>query len=369
MALSPVSEESPHFEEVLQRSGSLSGAASYSGESFESSTEESSGKSENDSLDYITDEHTEEYHSDSFESFADDSSRQQRSDNFSLITNGSSRNYESDSFETFSSDLDVHQTHSPENSYIESVSVEDDHSKKDQEDHPVIWDKRQEEYKDSVAKEQAWNDVAMSLHPEESESATVRERHKLVSNAKGTCRDQFRHEIVSKGCSGDGQVKKRPYIFTQQLQFLKAVKDIAPTSDNLQEVEASDIPLVESPSGTPNPEGNTPVQEESASPPARRRRIRKRQEGERLSSIESEVLAHLQRRSEDSSEDVFGEMVAQQLKSMPSERHLRCQTTILAVMETFMNNPAPMELCNAVEFHRNRHVMHYSAPCASSYRG
>ncbi|XP_075690448.1 uncharacterized protein C8orf48 homolog isoform X3 [Rhinoderma darwinii] len=322
MALSPVSEESPHFEEVLQRSGSLSGAASYSGESFESSTEESSGKSENDSLDYITDEHTEEYHSDSFESFADDSSRQQRSDNFSLITNGSSRNYESDSFETFSSDLDVHQTHSPENSYIESVSVEDDHSKKDQ-----------------------------------------------VSNAKGTCRDQFRHEIVSKGCSGDGQVKKRPYIFTQQLQFLKAVKDIAPTSDNLQEVEASDIPLVESPSGTPNPEGNTPVQEESASPPARRRRIRKRQEGERLSSIESEVLAHLQRRSEDSSEDVFGEMVAQQLKSMPSERHLRCQTTILAVMETFMNNPAPMELCNAVEFHRNRHVMHYSAPCASSYRG
>ncbi|XP_075690449.1 uncharacterized protein C8orf48 homolog isoform X4 [Rhinoderma darwinii] len=132
MALSPVSEESPHFEEVLQRSGSLSGAASYSGESFESSTEESSGKSENDSLDYITDEHTEEYHSDSFESFADDSSRQQRSDNFSLITNGSSRNYESDSFETFSSDLDVHQTHSPENSYIESVSVEDDHSKKDQ---------------------------------------------------------------------------------------------------------------------------------------------------------------------------------------------------------------------------------------------
>ncbi|XP_075716030.1 uncharacterized protein LOC142750935 [Rhinoderma darwinii] len=153
--------------------------------------------------------------------------------------------------------------------------------------------------------------------------------------------------------------------------------DIGPTSDNLQEVEASDVPLVESPSGTPNPEGNTPVQEESASPPARRRRVRKRQEGEGLSSIDSEVLAHLQRRSQDSSEDVFGKMVAQQLKIMPSERHLLCQTTILAVMESFMNNPAPMELCNAVEFHWNRNVMHYSAlsspppppPCASTYRG
>ncbi|XP_075715572.1 uncharacterized protein LOC142750455 [Rhinoderma darwinii] len=248
------------------------------------------------------------------------------------------------------------------------------------EDHPVIWDKRQEEYKDSLAKEQAWNDVVMSLHPEEWESSTVKERRKLVSNAKarwGTCRDQFRREIVSKGRSGDGHVKKRPYLFTEQLQFLKAVMDIGPTTDNLQEVEVSDAPVVESPSGTPNPEGNTPLPEESASPPARRRRVRRRQEGEGLSSIDSEVLAHLQRRSQDTSEDVFGKMVAQQLKSMPSERHLRCQTTILAVMETFMNNPAPMELCNAVEFHRNRHVMHYSAlsspppppPSASSYRG
>ncbi|XP_075698350.1 uncharacterized protein LOC142663513 isoform X2 [Rhinoderma darwinii] len=203
-----------------------------------------------------------------------------------------------------------------------------------------------------------------------------------VANAKSrwsTCPDQFQREMVSKGHSGEGQMKKRPYIYTQQLPFLKAVMDIVPTSDNLREVN-SDATLVESPSGTKNPplEESTPVLEDRTSPPPpRRRRNRKRQEGYRLSSIDAHVLAHLQQRAEDSLENVFGKTVAQHLKRMPSERQLRCQSAILGVLDTFMNNPAPMELCNAIEFHRNRHVMPLSPittptpppPCASAYRG
>ncbi|XP_075708587.1 uncharacterized protein LOC142742572 [Rhinoderma darwinii] len=238
-------------------------------------------------------------------------------------------------------------------------------------DYPVIWDKHREEYKDTVAKEKAWKEVVKSLHQEKWESATVKERRNLVANAKsrwGTCRDQFRREMVSKGRRGEGQMTKKPYVYTQQLQFLKAVMDIGPTSDNHQEVD-SDATLVESPSGTTNPplEKGTPV----------RRRKRNRQVEERLSSIDAQVLAHLQQRAEDSLEDVFGKTVAQHLKKMPSERQLRCQLAILGVIDTFMNNPAPMELCNAIELHRSRHDMQFSPitapppppPCASTYRG
>ncbi|KAG8553789.1 hypothetical protein GDO81_003544 [Engystomops pustulosus] len=125
MALSPVSEESPNYEEVLQKSDSLSCGFRYSGDSFESSIGESNGRYKSDASDFIT--KSEKYLSDSFESFEGESSPQQRSDSFQSLTGDSSRNYESDSFESLSVESGVHRSDSSESSSIETVSIEDDH--------------------------------------------------------------------------------------------------------------------------------------------------------------------------------------------------------------------------------------------------
>ncbi|XP_044124635.1 uncharacterized protein C8orf48 homolog isoform X1 [Bufo gargarizans] len=107
----------------------LSGASGYSGESFESSTDGSDGRYTSDAFDSITNENTEKYPSESFESCAGETSRLQRHDS---LTDDSGRDYESESFESLSSEIDVHQTYSSENSYIESASAEDDHKESDQ---------------------------------------------------------------------------------------------------------------------------------------------------------------------------------------------------------------------------------------------
>ncbi|XP_069842978.1 uncharacterized protein C8orf48 homolog [Dendropsophus ebraccatus] len=130
MALSPVSEESSNYEEVMHNSAFLSGASNYSGDAFESCSDESDGRYKNDAFDSITDEDTERNQSDLLEYFSGESNHQQRSDSFSSITKDSSRNYDSDSFESLSSKLG--QTYSSGSSYIESASLEDDHKDNNQ---------------------------------------------------------------------------------------------------------------------------------------------------------------------------------------------------------------------------------------------
>ncbi|KAG9478521.1 hypothetical protein GDO78_013525 [Eleutherodactylus coqui] len=132
MALSPVSEESSNYEEVLHKSNSLSSASNYSGDSFESSTDKSHGRYDRDSFDSVTNENIENDQSDSFESFAGESSRRQRTDSFCSISNDSGRSYEGDSFESLPSELDVHRTYSSKSSYVESVPVDGDHKENEQ---------------------------------------------------------------------------------------------------------------------------------------------------------------------------------------------------------------------------------------------
>ncbi|KAM4019602.1 uncharacterized protein C8orf48 homolog isoform 1-T2 [Anomaloglossus baeobatrachus] len=131
MALSPVSEESPNYEEVLHKSDSVSRASLYSGDTFESSSDRSDDSYKSDTFDSITDEHSEKLSSDSFVSSARESNHRQRSESFTPIINDSSRNYEIESFDSLSSELDVHHTDSSEKSYPESASVEDDQTEDD----------------------------------------------------------------------------------------------------------------------------------------------------------------------------------------------------------------------------------------------
>ncbi|XP_075115225.1 uncharacterized protein LOC142184333 isoform X1 [Leptodactylus fuscus] len=132
MALSPVTEESPNYEEALQQRDSLSGAPSYSTDSSESISDESNGRHQSDACDSMTDEQSDKYLSDSFETFAGESSREQKSDSYSSITSDSPRSYGSESLESLSSGLDARQSYSSEKSSIQSTSVEDEHKENDQ---------------------------------------------------------------------------------------------------------------------------------------------------------------------------------------------------------------------------------------------
>ncbi|XP_075687708.1 uncharacterized protein LOC142656667 [Rhinoderma darwinii] len=104
--------------------------------------------------------------------------------------------------------------------------------------HPEIWDTRSEAYHNRTAKEDAWEEVAKELFGQEWESGRTRDRSRLVQEIKTrwrSCRDQFRREMGERGRSGDGASRKRPYMYTQQLMFLKDIMEMRTTTDNLED--------------------------------------------------------------------------------------------------------------------------------------
>ncbi|XP_075715523.1 uncharacterized protein LOC142750405 [Rhinoderma darwinii] len=111
--------------------------------------------------------------------------------------------------------------------------------------HPEIWDTRSEAYHNRTAKEDAWEEVAKELFGQEWESGRTRDRSRLVQEIKTrwrSCRDQFRREMGERGRSGDGASRKRPYMYTQQLMFLKDIMEMRTTTDNLEDTaEETDV--------------------------------------------------------------------------------------------------------------------------------
>ncbi|XP_040286148.1 uncharacterized protein LOC120999346 [Bufo bufo] len=107
---------------------------------------------------------------------------------------------------------------------------------------PLLWDTRSELYHDRVRKDAAWEELTKELHPEEWEKASKVQRKNMVKIAKtrwNSTRDQFRRELSETSRSGDGGAKKRPYIYTKQLRFLRDIMELRPTVDNLEEQTGS----------------------------------------------------------------------------------------------------------------------------------
>ncbi|XP_044133415.1 uncharacterized protein LOC122926095 [Bufo gargarizans] len=135
---------------------------------------------------------------------------------------------------------------------------------------PKLWDIRANSYCDRVKKDASWEQVARSLRKHEWAKADSRGRAELVKQTKTrwvSCRDQFRREVTSKGRSGEGTSKKRAYIYTAQLQFLRPVMDLRPTVDSLDPLadsETSPAPtLAEDPEDSTQSQAPQPL----ASPP------------------------------------------------------------------------------------------------------
>ncbi|XP_075710864.1 uncharacterized protein LOC142743724 [Rhinoderma darwinii] len=206
--------------------------------------------------------------------------------------------------------------------------------------HPEIWDTRSEAYHNRTAKEDAWEEVAKELFGQEWESGRTRDRSRLVQEIKTrwrSCRDQFRREMGERGRSGDGASRKRPYMYTQQLMFLKDIMEMRTTTDNLEDTaEETDVgesrpeppaaPVLP-PSPEPTPLEPAPGQSARAvASPAEERPVRARtrraraQQASAAGQVDARVLDYLRRAAEEDGNDAFGRSIVPLLRLVPMDR-------------------------------------------------
>ncbi|XP_075710865.1 uncharacterized protein LOC142743725 [Rhinoderma darwinii] len=173
-----------------------------------------------------------------------------------------------------------------------------------------------------------------------------------------------------KGKSGDGRLKKKPYMYTKQLSFLLDVMQVGPTKDNLEEEEDSDETQIEEPDvalGTTR-STSTPVTAEPTTvdnpvcaadeeiiPRGKRRRSAKGPtRTEPRQEVDLRVLEHLEKRATETEEGTFCRALSNILKRVPISRQIRCQTALMEVVEIFATHPDPRAMHQAIEFHRRR---------------
>ncbi|XP_040278247.1 uncharacterized protein LOC120993843 [Bufo bufo] len=112
------------------------------------------------------------------------------------------------------------------------------------EERPNLWDTRLESYHDRVQKDRSWEEIAKELDGAEFAKADAKKRH-IISDQQNknrwySCRDQFKRELNLRHKSGDGSLAKKPYLYTENLQFLRPIMETRPTVDNLSNAPEDD---------------------------------------------------------------------------------------------------------------------------------
>ncbi|XP_075706898.1 uncharacterized protein LOC142741375 [Rhinoderma darwinii] len=243
-------------------------------------------------------------------------------------------------------------------------------------EHPAIWDTRCEEYHNRTVKEDAWELVAKNLFGQEWETGRTRDRTRLVQDIKTrwrSCRDQFRREMGDKGRSGDGASRKRPYIYTKQLMFLKDIMDMRTTTDNLEDTaEETDVgesvaeppaPNILPPSPEPTPQEPAPGQSERpVASPAQERPVRARSRRVRApqpstaAQVDTRVLDYLRRAAEEDGNDAFGRSIVPLLRLVPMDLMGRLQASIVTLIDACRPPHNPHMCFTAIEQWRNNYM-------------
>ncbi|XP_075703225.1 uncharacterized protein LOC142670124 [Rhinoderma darwinii] len=243
-------------------------------------------------------------------------------------------------------------------------------------EHPAIWDNRCEEYHNRTVKEDAWELVAKNLFGQEWETGRTRDRTRLVQDIKTrwrSCRDQFRREMGDKGRSGDGASRKRPYIYTKQLMFLKDIMDMRTITDNLEDTaEETDVgesvaeapaPNILPPSPEPTPQEPAPGQSERpVGSPAQERPVRARSRRLRApqpstsAQVDTRVLEYLRRAAEEDGNDAFGRSIVPLLRLVPMDLMGRLQASIVTLIDACRPPHNPHPCFTAIEQWRNTYM-------------
>ncbi|XP_040264751.1 uncharacterized protein LOC120979830 [Bufo bufo] len=224
---------------------------------------------------------------------------------------------------------------------------------------PELWDTRQNAYSDRLKKDASWEQVARSMRRSEWSKADSRVRAQLVKQTKtrwASCRDQFRREMTSKGRSGEGTSRKRAYIYTAQLQFLRPVMEMRPTVDSLDpsqdsDTSGSETPAVFSPQESPAP---TPAEDPEDSTlaeaplplagpprivqpqPRRRRQVPPSTSGqESRELINVRLIEFLAQRRSDGVEDKIIRGLGPLMKHVTPLEHHECLASLAVVIKMF----------------------------------
>ncbi|KAM4019129.1 uncharacterized protein ACNLHF_028483 isoform 4-T4 [Anomaloglossus baeobatrachus] len=218
----------------------------------------------------------------------------------------------------------------------------------------------------------------------------------LIQKRWRSARDQFRREIVNyEGRSGSAPLTKKPYMYLQQLMFLKPVLDLRPANSKTgaegdPKASREHLPVEsepELPAARPAvlvPEScieippNTSVTFQQA-PPYRLpgRKNKKAVVPPSFTTVETfdgQVLDFVQRNIEEDSEDAFCRSLGHYIRQVPQGWRLRLRTAIQTLIEGFMppNNPeqvlgllSQVKLARPASVAQAMHVEATSAPMAA----
>ncbi|XP_071972627.1 uncharacterized protein [Engystomops pustulosus] len=206
--------------------------------------------------------------------------------------------------------------------------------------HPILWDKRLEDFHNRALKHKKWEEITAILLPDEWASSSTRERASLVKKVSTrwvSARDQYKREKSEKGRSGSGKLHKKPYLYTSFMRFLDPVMDVGETADNLEEsasMQTGEDVLEES--FEEQAEDLSTPQPPSTPPPPPMRSRRRRQLGVSSLSIaaEREVLDQLRRRRDESAEDICMRSMVQDLQGVHEDDRMNCRVAMMAVLQT-----------------------------------
>ncbi|KAM3911637.1 uncharacterized protein RB166_020218 isoform 1-T1 [Leptodactylus fuscus] len=229
--------------------------------------------------------------------------------------------------------------------------------------HPALWRPSDPGYSDRYRKASAWLAVCQSLYPEwdELDEGDKGILENLVQKRWRSARDQFRREMIHfEGLSGTGPLNKKPYMYFQQLMFLKPVLDLRPAvtkaggetdvkpsrephTVELEPEVTSARPAVAAPDTRIEPPANTTSTLQQTPPP----RLLGRKNKKTLPSLstaesfDSQVLELVQKNLEEDPEDAFCRSLGHYIRQVPQGWRLRLRTAIQTLIEGFTppNNP------------------------------
>ncbi|XP_069602297.1 uncharacterized protein [Ranitomeya imitator] len=231
--------------------------------------------------------------------------------------------------------------------------------------HPALWRPSDPGYSDRYRKSTAWLAVCQSLYPDwdELDEGDKGILENLIQKRWRSARDQFRREIVNyEGLSGSAPLTKKPYMYLQQLMFLKPVLDLRPANSKSgtegdakvarehlpgeTEPELSAArPAVVAPESCIELPANTSATFQHA-PPYRLpgRKNKKSAAPPSFTTVETfdgQVLDFVQKNIEEDSEDAFCRSLGHYIRQVPQGWRLRLRTAIQTLIEGFMppNNP------------------------------
>ncbi|XP_044129253.1 adhesion G protein-coupled receptor B1-like [Bufo gargarizans] len=170
--------------------------------------------------------------------------------------------------------------------------------------------------------------------------------------------------MAHHGRSGSGPLKKRPYIYKEQLMFLRDIMDVRPTEDNLEEeteqaaqeqqaAAEEDIPpsldTEEMSEAGPSTSSTPHIPPAEYAPSLQLGARRKQSMPTAVVEVNTRVLNYMSRVRQEDHYELYGRSIGSLLKKVPEDLYLRTQGAIGIIIQAATPAKDPTELFIALE--------------------